>query len=29
LKKGDVPAGCEGLLDLFKSQKQAWIEKLK
>jgi hypothetical protein len=29
LKKGDVPAGCENLLDLFKGQKQAWIEKLK
>lgn len=28
LKKGDVPAGCEGLLDLFKKQKQVWIEKL-
>lgn len=29
LKKGDVPAGCENLLDLFKSRKQLWIEKLK
>lgn len=29
LKKGDVPAGCEGLLDLFKSTKQSWIERLK
>lgn len=29
LKKGDVPQGCENLLDLFKTTKQGWIEKLK
>lgn len=29
LKKGNVPDGCEDLLTLFQTQKQAWIEKLK
>ena len=29
LKKGNVPEGCEDLLTLFQTQKQAWIEKLK
>lgn len=29
LKKGDVPAGCENLVDLFKTTKEGWIDKLK
>lgn len=29
LKKGTLPEGCEELLDLFKTQKQLWIDKLR
>jgi Glutaminase len=29
LKKGDVPQGCEKLLDIYKTEKQRWIDKLK
>lgn len=29
LKKANVPQGCEDLLDMFKSRKQSWIDKLR
>jgi hypothetical protein len=29
MKKANVPEGCEELLELFKAQKQLWIDKLR